>query len=632
MVIGRSSLVDYIICDICELYYGRTAPECGTIASNPRHRGRKREVTLGRHASIGILVPVLGVFGFALSSCESRPTAQPSSIHPTAASAPSEAAAPNANGIRFVDVAQEAGLDYRWEVPGNRPLNILQTIGNGCAFLDYDADGNLDILLVGPRVALYRGDGKGRFTDVSRETGLSRLSGHFLGCAVGDYDNDGYPDIYLTAYRGGALLHNESRVQSRELRGTMDRSRLSTLNSRLFREVTSGSGIPSQPWSTSASFTDIDGDGKLDLYICNYVQFGPKTIPQLCPYAGRLSACGPRFYEPEFGKLYRNLGGGRFQDITKAWRAHRISGKGLGVTAADFDGSGRQSIAIANDEMPGDLLHNLGGKFENIGDSSSTGHDSNGNVHGGMGIDWGDYDNDGKLDLFVATFQHEAKCIYHNDGGGLFTENSAALGMEKALPYVAFGSKWIDCDNDGWLDLMIANGHVQDNIHEIDKSATYRQPTQLFRNLSGSGFKEITAQAGPSLQKKLVGRGLAMGDYDNDGRIDALVVDSEGAPLLLHNETTGAGNWLSIRLIGTRSNRDGIGALVTVEANGKKFLRLCTTDGSYMSASDRRVHVGLGQATSATIRVQWPSGAFGTYKNIAVNRFVTIREGKAQVE
>jgi hypothetical protein len=581
-------------------------------------------VRLGRYASIGILVPFWGFFGFVLNGCESRPAAPLIPLHPTTASTPSVAASMHASGIRFVDVAQEAGLNYRWEISGKRPLNILQTIGNGCAFLDYNADGNLDILLVGSRVALYRGDGKGRFTEVSRETGLSRLFGHFLGCAVGDIDNDGYPDIYLTAYRGGALLRNTDGKQGRRGGKT---SRL-----RLFRDVTSESGIPPQPWSSSASFTDIDGDGKLDLYICNYVRFGPTTTPQLCPYAGHMSACGPRFYEPEFGKLYRNLGGGRFQDITKVWRAHRISGKGLGVAAADFDGSGRQSIAIANDEMPGDLLRNLGGKFENIGDSSGTGHDSNGNVHGGMGIDWGDYDNDGKLDLFVATFQHEAKCIYHNDGGGLFTENSAALGMESALPYVAFGSKWIDCDNDGWLDLMIANGHVQDNIHTIDNTTTYRQPTQLFRNRQGLGFEEITAQAGPSLQKKLVGRGLAIGDYDNDGRMDALVVDSAGMPLLLHNETTDAGNWLLIKLIGTKSNRDGIGTRVTVEADGKQYLRLCTTDGSYMSASDPRVHFGLGQATTVTIHLQWPSGLIGTYKNLAVNRLIAIREGKASVE
>jgi hypothetical protein len=204
--------------------------------------------------------------------------------------------------------------------------------------------------------------------------------------------------------------------------------------------------------------------------------------------------------------------------------------------------------------------------------------------------------------------------------------------MESALPYVAFGSKWIDCDNDGWLDLMIANGHVQDNIHAIDNTTTYRQPTQLFRNRQGLGFEEITAQAGPSLQKKLVGRGLAIGDYDNDGRMDALVVDSAGMPLLLHNETTDAGNWLLIKLIGTKSNRDGIGTRVTVEADGKQYLRLCTTDGSYMSASDPRVHFGLGQATTVTIHLQWPSGLIGTYKNLAVNRLIAIREGKASVE
>jgi hypothetical protein len=426
-------------------------------------------------------------------------------------------------------------------------------VGNGCGFLDYNNDGNLDVLLVGPKVALYQGDGTGRFTDVSAATGLARLSGRFLGCAVGDYDNDGFDDLYLSAYRGGALLRNAG--------GTG------------FQEVTKAAGIGPQPWGTSCAFADVDNDGRLDLYVGNYVVFGPNTQPQLCPMSGHLSSCGPRYYQPERGVLYRNEGDGRFRDVTKAWGADKVEGKALGVAFADYDGSGRESLAIANDEVAGDLLHNRGrGRFENIGTSSGTAYDGDGNPHGGMGIDWGDYDNDGKLDLFVATFQNEPKCVYRNEGE-FFTESSVALGMAPALPLVAFGSKWLDYDNDGWLDLILANGHVQDNIAVIDKSAAYLQSTQLFRNAgNGTAFADVSASAlDEGARRPAAGRGLATGDFDNDGRVDVLIADSEGAPLLLHNRTPQAGHWLSVRLVGTKSNRGGIGALVTVEADGRKM-------------------------------------------------------------
>jgi enediyne biosynthesis protein E4 len=511
-------------------------------------------------------------------------------------------------GAIFVDVAESAGLKYRWQIPGKRPLNILQTIGNGCAFLDYDSDGNLEILLVGPKLALYKGDGRGHFTDVTAATGLDRLAGHFLGCAVGDYDNDGYEDVYVSAYRGGVLLHNQ--------------------DGKRFEDVTRRAGIAQQPWGTSCTFTDLDADGKLDLYICGYAKFGPQTQPQLCEYSGQMSACGPRFYMPERGALYHNEGSGRFRDITGSSGMLTVSGKGLGVAAADFDGAGRPGLAIANDEMPGDLMARLGSKFQNIGAKSGTAYDNSGNIHGGMGVDWGDYDNDGKLDLVVATFQHEAKCLYHNDGGGMFTESSANVGLaDKTIPNVAFGVKFLDYDNDGFLDLVFANGHVQDNIASIDKTTTYRQPIQLFHNHGGEAYEEVGGQAGEPFRRNIVGRGLAVGDYDNDGRVDILAVDSEGAPLLLHNTTASGGHWLSVKLVGKKSNRNGYGAMVTVETAGSKRSRLCQTDGSYLSASDRRVHFGLGKTTRVTVRVRWPSGRTDVHKGLRADHVVTIREG-----
>ncbi|HLV81510.1 MAG TPA: CRTAC1 family protein [Chthonomonadaceae bacterium] len=544
-----------------------------------------------------IILPILflAAAALALAGCEHATRAEAHKTVPV-------------SGPHFTDITQAAGIDYRWVIPGPRPLNILQTIGNGCAFLDYNNDGNLDILLVGTNhVALYQGDGHGHFTDVSHQTGLDRLKGHFLGCAVGDYDNDGFDDIYLSAYRGGALLHNEG--------------------GKGFRDVTQQAGIKPQPWTTSATFVDVDNDGLLDLFIGNYAIFGPNTQPQLCRQNGLETACGPRFYQPEKAVLYHNEGHGRFLDVTDRWKAIG-HGKDLGVSCADFNGSGRQSIALANDEVPGDLLQNQGHVFVNRGAESGTAYDANGLIHGGMGVDWGDYDNDGRPDLVVATFQNEPKNVYHNEGGGFFNDRSAMLGVAaKTQPYVAFGVKWVDVDNDGWLDLILANGHVQDNIHAIDKSATYLQPIQLLLSRQGTAFEDVGAAADPAFSTPILGRGLAIGDIDNDGRMDALVVNSEGAPLLLHNETPNTGHWLLCRLEGVKSNRDGLGAQVNAEASGRKWLRLCHTDGSYMSASDKRVHFGLGAATQVTLTVHWPSGAVDVYPDQPADRVVTLREG-----
>jgi enediyne biosynthesis protein E4 len=520
---------------------------------------------------------------------------------------------PSAAVPRFQDIARQAGLNYQWVVHGSRPLTILGTIGNGCAFLDYDNDGNLDILLVGDRVSLYKGDGRGHFVDVSHQTHLDQLHGHFLGCAVGDYDNDGYEDIYLTAYRGGVLLHNE--------------------HGKYFTDVTKQAGIAPQPWGTSAAFVDVDNDGKLDLFIGNYVDFGPATVPQLCPLAGHMTTCGPQSYKSLRGALYRNLGNGRFVDVTNRCGLGSLTGPVLGVAPADFDSSGRQSIYIANDDKPANLLKNTGGDFVDDGVPSGTSGQPNGNAQAGMGADWGDYDNDGRLDLAVETFSFEAKPIYHNDGNDLFTDQSANLGVRvPLLPYLSFGVKWLDDDNSGWLDLMTTNGSVYDNVHDFDSNETYRQKTLLLQNDRGTRFGDASASLIGDADRPIVGRGLAIGDFENDGRVGALIVDSEGAPILLQNITPQVGHWFEFNLIGTKSNRDGLGSLVTVDAGGLKQVRLCSTAGSYMSASDKRVHVGIGAATVAdSVTVQWPSGHIDTYHDLAADRQYTLREGAGAV-
>ena len=524
---------------------------------------------------------------------------------------------PLADTPHFTDTAQAAGLHYQWSALGPRPLNILQTIGNGCAFLDYDNSGNLSILLVGPKLALYKGNGHGHFTDVTHAMGLDKLHGHFLGCAVGDYDNDGYDDIYISGYGTGLLLHNDA--------------------GKGFTDVTRKAGLKPQPWGTSCAFGDVDGDGKLDLYVANYADFNSKTAAQLCKfmtekYGTLLSSCGPRYYRGLKGVLYHNLGGGRFEDVTKAWGAEAHTGRGLGAAFADYDRSGRPGLAVANDEAVGNLFQNNGhGHLTDIAVPAGVAYDRDGSVHGGMGLDWGDYDNDGQLDLFVATFENEAKCVYHNEGG-LFTDRSYPTGIgPAALPYVTFGAKWADFDNSGWLDMMITNGHVQDNIEKIE-STTYRQPIQLFHNLKirPARFTDASHPAGLSALPPIVGRGLAVGDFDNDGRMDALVVNSEGAPLLLHNDTATAGHWLSITLHGTKSNRDGIGALVTATTGGLTQTRLCHTDGSYLSASDKRVHLGLGSAGQVeTLMIKWPSGHTDVGHHLPVDTQITCTEGIA---
>ncbi len=515
---------------------------------------------------------------------------------------------PVQGSIRLRDVAQQAGLHYLWKVQGTRPLNILGTIGCGCAFLDFTGNGFLDILLIGPKPALFAGDGTGAFTDITREVGMDKLHGYFLGCAVGDFDNDGYPDIYLTAYEGGVLLKNEK--------------------GRMVHNVTRDAGIPAQPWGTSAAWVQLDPHRPLlDLLVCNYVSFNGHTHPQLCPVSGKMSACGPRFYTPHHARLYRNSGSGKFTDVSRQWGMQHTHGKALGVACADYNQSGRQSIALANDEVEGDLLQNLGGHFNNVAALAGTGFDHDGNPHGGMGTDWGDYDNDGLLDLLVATFQHENKCVYHNDGGGIFSEVSAQLGLSNvALPYVSFGAKWLDIDNDGWLDIVLANGHVQDNIHQIDQSSTYREPSLLLHNRQGKQFVDISASCGPALSQRIVGRGLAIGDYDNDGKMDILIVNSEGAPLLLHNESVSVGHWLQLKLQGKHCNRDGLGASVLFEAEGRKMLRMCHTDGSYMSASDPRVHCGLGSAVSAKATVTWPDGSVQELGELQADRVVQVTQ------
>ncbi|MBB6050244.1 CRTAC1 family protein [Armatimonas rosea] len=525
-----------------------------------------------------------------------------SGCHPSAPS--SESPKPPEAPVRFQEVV--GALDFKAELPGTRPLNALQTIGSGCAFLDANADGNLDVLLIAETPQLFLGEGTGKFTRVAL---LPHLSARFIGCAVGDYDGDGYDDLYLSAYRGGVLLHNET--------------------GKGFKDVTAGSGLAAQPFGTACVWVEsVKGSGKLDLLVANYARFGAdQGQPLLCDAKSSdgkpiQTSCPPRQYPPLPAVLFRNDGKGHFRAEPTP-----TTGRGLGAAAADPEGTGQQQLALANDEIEGDLLQREGEKLVNHAPDAGVHTDRDGNVHGGMGADWGDYDNDGKLDLVVATFNNEPKSLYHNEGKGLFTDQAQAAGTSLALlPYVSFGVKFFDADNDGFLDLLFANGHVQDNIAQIDPSQSYRQPTVFLHNDSGTRFTDLSKAVSAALTKPLVGRGLAVGDYDNDGRVDVLIGDIEGTPLLLHNESPQK-SWIGFVLEGSKSNRNGYGARVTVTAGGKTYVRHCHTDGSYLSASDKRVHVGLGAATTVEkISILWPSGVTQTVTGAALNRYNPVKE------
>lgn len=510
--------------------------------------------------------------------------------------APAASAAPA--GIRLVEVGRQAGIDFRLGHAGRSPLTILETAGGGCAFLDFDRDGRLDILLVGPfRVGLYRNRGDGTFQDVTRTSGLAG-NRYWMGCAVGDYDGDALPDLFLTGYRCFALYRNTGRG---------------------FADVTATSGIADLDWSMSAAFADVDLDGDLDLYVTQYLRFD-STTPRLCRLGSIQSACGPEVYEPLSGRLYIQQAPGRFRPFP-GWKD---TGKTWGVIVSHLADTRRPAIYLANDMMPGDLWVFRNGRYRNIGPESATAFDAQGHLQGGMGVDTGDYDNDGQLDLVVTTFFTQATSLYRNDGGGLFTVTSGPSGVGgPTMPYVGFGTAFVDLDNDGWQDLIIANGHVRDNVRQFDAAQDYPQPTQVFRNREGR-FSECSAAAVPPEARRIVGRGLSVGDYNLDGRQDVLICDLEGRALLLENRSA-AGNWLAVRLEGAGRNRSGLGARVTVEAGGRRQIREVRTCGSVLSALDPVAHFGLGgERGPVRVTVEWPEGRRQTIPAARVNAVLTV--------
>jgi hypothetical protein len=487
-----------------------------------------------------------------------------------------------ASPIRFENAAQSAGIDFALGHGGRSPLTILETSGGGCAFLDYDSDGWPDILLVGPhRVGLYHNERNGKFKDVTAQSGLAG-DRYWMGCTVGDYDGDGRPDIFLTGYHCFALYHN--------------------LGNGKFQDVTRQSGIGGLDWSMSAAFADLTGSGRLDLFVSQYVHFDAGSN-QICEVGRTRSACGPEVYTPLSGKLFRNLGQGGFQAIP--WKD---TGKTWGALASDLLGKGRPALYEANDMEPGDLWTRQGQTWKNVGAENGTAYDGQGHMQGGMGVDSGDYRNEGRLSLVVTTYFAQPISLYHNDGNGLFTVTSGPSNLgPPTTPYVKFGVGFVDLDNDGWLDLMLTSGHVRDNVHDFDAAQTYAQPLQIFYNTQGQ-FADGSAVSGIA-DLRAVGRGMSFADYDHDGKVDALVCNLEGKALLLHNVTPTTNHWLEVRLRTPGSNRFGLGALITAKVGNLAMLREIRTSGSVLSAQDPAAHFGLGSATGPVdLSIRWPDG------------------------
>jgi hypothetical protein len=530
---------------------------------------------------------------------------------------------PEPGGPWFTDVTGPAGINFVHFDPATEHHYIQETMGSGVAWIDYDADGWPDLFLVQtgpvrprpgesyPTCKLYRNNRDGTFTDVTGRAGLAR-SGFGQGVAVGDYDNDGYDDLLVTFLGGIALYHNNGN-------GT-------------FSDVTEKARLHNPHWATSCAWGDVDGDGFLDLYVCNYVEVDLARYPR-CEREGSRFVCPPTAFPHVAHRLFRNNGDGTFTDVTDPSGIGAASpAPGLGVVMTDVDGDGKLDIYVANDLKPQYLFHNRGnGTFAEKGALSGCGLGPTGRPISGMGVEAFDFDGSGRPSLFVTNFQNESNVLFRNRGGVRFEEYGARAGLAApSIDRLGFGAVMIDADLDGRPDLAVANGHIHRQAEEVYR-APYAQLAQLFLGTGGGRFRDASDRAGGYFRRPRVGRGLAWADYDNDGRPDLAFTHAHGIPSLLHNDTRTANGWIGLELVGDgrRSNRNAIGARVEVETAGGTQVRFVNGGGSYLSASDRRVLVGLGPADRATrVTVRWPSGRAQVFPELAGRAYWRLTEGR----
>ncbi|HEX8474513.1 MAG TPA: CRTAC1 family protein [Pyrinomonadaceae bacterium] len=528
----------------------------------------------------------------------------------------------DAKPIEFVDVTGSAGI--KWGIKQMAPgiKYLIETMGGGGGFLDYNGDGLLDIYLVcysqtpqsDPKIklkdALYRNNGDSTFTDVTERAGINN-SMMGMGMASGDYNNDGWPDIYVTGYGASRLYRNNGN-------GT-------------FADVTAQAGVNNKLWGTSAAFFDADADGDLDIFVCNYLNFDPEGKVPCDMFEGR-----PYCYVSKFkgspAVLYRNNGDGTFTDISAKAGIAAHQGKGMGVVAFDYNDDGRMDVLQANDADPNFLFHNNGdGTFTERAFEAECALDPNGEARGGMGVDAEDLDGDGHQDIFVTNFSQQTNAFWHNNGDGTFSETTYEMNLAKvSIPMSGFGTRFFDYNNDGLTDIFVLNGHPFEPIQKVFPETTYAEPPFLFEN-TGKAFREVAAARGAPLKKFYPGRGLASGDIDNDGDVDMLLMNVGEPPMLLRNDGGNINHWLGVRLVGTKSNRDGVGAKVTIKVGTARRMKQLLGGTSYCSASDRRLLFGLGGTYKVDeLQVRWPSGTTTTLKDVAVNRYLTVREDAAQ--
>jgi len=525
--------------------------------------------------------------------------------------------------VRFTDIASASGITFKHENGASPQKYMPETMTGGSIILDYNNDGWPDIFLVnggsftdkqkaaGARHRLYRNNKDGTFTDVTAKTGIG-VSGFGMGACSADYDNDGWPDLYITSFGGNKLYHNNNGD------GT-------------FTDVTEKAGVGSQLWSASCAFGDIDNDGYVDLFVTNYVDFGMNNN-KFCTFSGDTRVyCHPNVYNGVPDVLYRNNGNGTFSDVSRTSGIYRTDGKGLGVVFGDYDNDGWPDIFVANDSVPNFLFHNKGkGVFEEIALRAGVSVGNDGQPLAGMGVDMGDIDGDGLLDIIVTNLDRQTHSLFRNLGRGLFANITFESGVAQAtLPFVGFGSVFFDYDNDTDLDLAIVNGDVIDNVSEFRDSTSYEQRKLLLQNDGTGKFKDVGPISGPGFASKKAGRSLSIADIDNDGDLDLLIGNVGQTPDLLRNDGGNRRNSLLIRTIGSKSNRDGIGARLKLTVGGKVLIREVKAGSSYLSQSDLRVHFGLGNSPRADkLEIRWPSGLVDTMQDIEANQILTVTESR----